>query len=473
MGHRFRLKLSLKVLLVVSCILIAVFILVTPRIINSVTSQTKKSLIEQSKSFGILATQPIGDAFLLYHDSGSVKLNERIRSYASLFPAVSNITIYDVKANEQYALSKTTNPISSTDAEIFKAKYIYAKNGYVERVIYPWLEGTGVHRFTFVYDISGAELEAIVARVSNDTMVASFLVLLVVNLTVLVLLQYLFIKPINKLSRLALAIGAGQYGTKIMLRRNDEIGDLATSIDTMSTTLQADIVKLSEAEKLKSEFLIISSHNLRTPLTVITGYIDLLSDMSLDETAKKYLTTIKGQADELTGLTNDMLTVAELEGGKKPKLNLQTVDLKQFLQDLQPNIQKRVDEKNQELAFTLPNDSVQVLTQVTYLQSSLFNLIDNAVKFTAEKGIIGVKLENDNRFAHLIVTDTGIGIGPEEVSKLFTKFHRGTSIMEYEYEGVGLGLYMTKLMIELVGGKIDVQTTLGKGSSFTISLPMH
>jgi signal transduction histidine kinase len=117
-----------------------------------------------------------------------------------------------------------------------------------------------------------------------------------------------------------------------------------------------------------------------------------------------------------------------------------------------------------------PGPQMVPLHELTF-GSAIANILDNAIKFTAESGNVSLQAEqNENNFV-ITVTDTGVGIAAEELPKLFTKFHRGTDLMQYDYEGTGIGLYATKLIIDQHGGSIDVASTFGKGTTVTIAMP--
>lgn len=466
-----RLRISVAVTLVVTASLLLATIVVSSLTIREISIRSKQSLINQTKTYTLLASLPLGDAYVLYRDSGTDLLEERVEELKSLDSSVTNIAIYDVKGTQLYSHDQQTYHLTSQEAETFEPIFQSDAEGYLRKVIYPYKEISGAHRYTFVYDISSAEIRSSIADIYNQTVVTAGVLLLIITLVILGFIEFLFVRPIKRMSVQAAAISAGSYDLIIRLHRRDEISDLGNALTTMAANLKADITKLKQAEQLKSEFLIISSHNFRTPLTIITGYIELLQELRMDKTAQEYIDVIDTHTKELTELTNDMLTVAELEGQSQPKLNVEPVDVLQVLRDIKPELQKRLSEKDQHLEQNLPEGSLQLSTQKRYLITALWNLLDNAIKFTPEKGTIGLSVQHDPSSVRILITDTGIGIPPEEVQQLFTKFHRGTSIMQYEYEGVGLGLYMTKLMLEFVGGTIEVTTAVGKGSTFTIVLP--
>lgn len=466
-----RLRLSLKLAVVLTIFFVLVFGVITPIVIRGFQAQQKQALTNQTKAYTILATGPIGEAFMQYRDSGTRLLDERVNGVRTLYTAVTRVAIYDVLAEYQYSTNNQPSVLSRSDAETFEPIFRYDNDGFLQQVVYPLIQENGAHRYTLVYEISSADIRANLDTIQNNILAFGFLIVLLVNLLIIGIIEFLLVRPLRAMSQLASAISAGMYDSSVSLRRRDEIRDLSDALNSMAQKLKADIEALQEAEKLKSEFLIISSHNLRTPLTVVTGYIDLLKDMPLDESAQKYVSQIESKARELTELTNDMLTVAELEGGAKPKLQLQAVDIISMLQDVEAEMQKRIAEKHVSFELSIPDEQVSIKSQSTYLQTALWNLLDNAIKFTPEEGKISLRLIAHTDTIDIQVTDSGVGIAPEELPKLFTKFHRGTSIMEYEYEGVGLGLYMTKLMLDLLGGSISIESDLAKGSTFTITLP--
>lgn len=468
---KLRLRISLKIALLVTSLLVSTFLVVTPILVGSVTRQAKESLINQAKSFASLSTRPIGDAFLLYRDSGLTKLHEQVERVTERDTVIANTLIVDVNGQKLYEHDKTTVTIPAELASRFEPLYEYDSQGFVSRAVYPFIESNGAHRYTMVYAINAAEIKATLNSLESSILFVGLLITALTAAVLVIFIELLFIRPLQRMSRLAASISAGNYDQGVTIHRHDEIGDLGQALNDMARKLQADIEELKSAEQLKSEFLIISSHNFRTPLTVIRGYLDLLKEKPLDDQTKNYLNTIGMYADQLITVTNDMLTVAELEGHAQPHLTMQMTEISAFVRSLLPAIETRVAKRSQTLKTELPPDHLYATIHSTYLQTSLWNLLDNACKFTPEKGIITLRLSQSDGFVRLAVTDTGVGISETEQANLFTKFHRGTSIMKYEYEGMGLGLYMTRLIVELMGGRVEVQSREGEGSTFTIVLP--
>jgi HAMP domain-containing protein len=245
--RRFRIRLSLKVTIIVTAFLTVTFVIVTPLIVNTITNQAKQSLIDGTKSFTLLATQPIGEAFLRYRDAGTTIMNERITSIAKLNTSVTNIAIYDVGGTKQYNIKSTAPALTQDEASIFKPDFRFDAKGFVKQVIYPFIEENGAHRYTIDYEISSVEIMTELSAITNGIYLTAFFVLIITDIIILLLLERLFIRPLKTISRLALATGAGQYSIQIPIKRNDEIGDVATSINSMASMLHSDIDKLREA----------------------------------------------------------------------------------------------------------------------------------------------------------------------------------------------------------------------------------
>jgi signal transduction histidine kinase len=198
-----------------------------------------------------------------------------------------------------------------------------------------------------------------------------------------------------------------------------------------------------------------------------------MEDAELPPNIHEYAQTMMKYTQQLTDLTDDMLTIAEIEGGNQVQIKLIRVEVAAFMRKLEPALRQKTDEKHLKLDVAYGPNNMSVLAQETYLETIIWNIVDNAIKFTPEGGSITIVVDQTGDKAVLSVKDTGQGIAPEELPKLFTKFHRGTSVMEYNFEGVGLGLYMTKLMIGLMNGTIRASSVPGQGSTFTIELSTY
>lgn len=239
-----------------------------------------------------------------------------------------------------------------------------------------------------------------------------------------------------------------------------------------------EIKRREEAEKLsqaKSEFLSIVSHQLRTPLTVIKGYLSMILEEgygSLSEKLKKVIENIYVSNERLIKLVNDFLNATRVETGKM-ELELERVDLEELIESQIKELEIKSKEKGIYLNFEKPKEKVpQVFVDKEKIGQVILNLIDNAIKYTHSGGIT-VSLEKLKDSVRIKIKDTGEGMTKKEIEKLFESFSRGTAGMKFYTEGTGLGLYISKKLVELHKGKIWAESEgIGKGSTFYVELPI-
>jgi signal transduction histidine kinase len=238
-----------------------------------------------------------------------------------------------------------------------------------------------------------------------------------------------------------------------------------------------DITKEVEVDRMKSEFVSTVSHELRTPMTSIKGYADLIlmgAAGPMTDPQNRYMQVIKSNADRLSMLVNDLLDISRIETGKT-ELDLRPLDIPQIVEQVvEGHLRGRIEHEDKpmevqtEMAPSLPlvNADHARVTQV------LTNLLDNAFHYTPQHGQIAVKVRANGDFVFISVSDTGIGITPENQNKIFDRFFRAEDSEVQRVAGTGLGLSIVQSLIEMHGGYIQVDSTLGKGSTFTFCLPL-
>jgi signal transduction histidine kinase len=239
----------------------------------------------------------------------------------------------------------------------------------------------------------------------------------------------------------------------------------------MATTLKANIAKLQELDSQKDEFIKIVSHNLRTPLTIIQSNAAFLENANLDKALQKMVQGIEDSARRLNLFSEQILTITDFESKLGGSSLRQEATFNDMLGSLSQEYGELAANKSITFKSEIQNGTTKFFTSQYLVAQAVRNLLDNAFKFTSEGGIITLAAELGDK-AVIKVADTGIGIKPEELPKLFTKFHRASSTLVYNYEGTGIGLYVSRLIIEQQGGRIYAQSQLGKGSVFTIELPL-
>jgi signal transduction histidine kinase len=468
-----RLNLRAKVTLTISLFLVAVFGVVMYLTLSRNADQLRSSINEQSKSFASLATSPIGNTFVLYQDSGSIKITQQVNQFLALDPDVSAVRIVSVDGSQVYdSQGKSHSPLQADLAGTFKPRYITNKGGYVQQIVQPFFEDSGAHRYAVVYDVSTKRVEQGVGDTIRQILYAGIGILIVSIIVTSWALNVLFVRPLRQVSRSADQISAGHYNQQIVSKNRDEIGSLARAVNKMAESLKGDIVKLRELDKLKSEFLMIASHNLRTPLTVMRGYLEMADDATTVDELKAIVRTIEESVTRLHLLAEDLLTISTLEAGAV-SLTTTSVDARHFIDSVVDEFRLLAEKK--QLRWQFDNDipeATKLDVNQANVRSALGNVLDNAIKFTKEGGALTIRAGVAGDWLQISVTDTGIGIAAEELPKVFTMFHRGTGTLHYDYEGVGIGLYLTKLIIERHGGRVTVESQLGHGSVFTIFLPL-
>lgn len=249
-----------------------------------------------------------------------------------------------------------------------------------------------------------------------------------------------------------------------------------TSLKTTSKQLVEANKKLEELDKLKDDFVSIASHELRTPMTAIRSYAWMAlnrSDVPLSEKLNKYLSRILISTERLINLVNDMLNISRIESGRV-EIIPQVFDMKKFATDIVSEVESKAQEKN--IKITIDNMNLpQVLADPDKVHQVLLNLLGNALKFTPQDGSIRVGFFSDGKVSETSVTDSGVGILKEDISRLFTKFGRLDSsyVAAATSGGTGLGLFICKNLIELMGGNIKASSEgHNKGSTFSFSLPI-
>ena len=239
--------------------------------------------------------------------------------------------------------------------------------------------------------------------------------------------------------------------------------------ETAQRLLTEQNERLREADRLKDEFVALISHDLRTPLTSITGYVELALEEDLNDELRGFLQVVARNAERLLGLVNDLLFVARLQAGDM-SMEPDDVELADVVREAVTAIEPRAAAKA--ITLTCVLDAVpSVHADRGRLQQVLDNLVSNALKFTPEGGAVHVSLTQQNGSVRLEVADSGIGIGADDQRRLFQRFFRAENAVERQVPGTGLGLYISRAIAEAHEGSLSVQSELGRGSTFRLELP--
>jgi len=235
-----------------------------------------------------------------------------------------------------------------------------------------------------------------------------------------------------------------------------------------------DVTREREVERMKSEFVSLASHEFRTPLTSILGYTEMMLEGDTGELTDgqtDFLKIIQRNATNLTRIVNDFLIVSRLEEGAI-KLDLRLLDIHEIVKNAVELLQPQIDAKKMKLNVSVPRDLPRVEGDSQRILQAIINLLSNAYNYTPSGGKISIVVKVKDDYLAIGIKDTGIGMSVDEQKRLFTRFFRAENPETIKSGGTGLGLWITRSIIEMHCGKILVISEPGKGSTFTIKLPI-
>ena len=332
---------------------------------------------------------------------------------------------------------------------------------------------------------------------NTRTTIVLCLVALAIATGIAILTASLIARPIHQLNRASQAIATGQLKQKIKVKGINELEKLANSFNSMAGQLQQSFdtlekrnEELKHFDQLKDEFLANTSHELRTPLNGIIGITESLIDGvtgELPTLTQANLQLIAFSGRRLANLVNDILDFSKLRH-KNLELQLKPIDLRSVTHVVLTLSQPLANQKNLQLLNAIPEDLPLAEADENRLQQILHNLVGNAIKFTPSGTVeVSASLVSDEEsqaefspspiphpqsLIAITVSDTGIGIPEDKFERIFESFEQGEGSSRREYGGTGLGLAVTKKLVELHGGKINVKSKPGEGSQFTFTLPI-
>jgi two-component system, OmpR family, sensor kinase len=274
------------------------------------------------------------------------------------------------------------------------------------------------------------------------------------------------LKPVDRLTRAAERIGRGNLSERVEEHQShDEIGRLAATFNQM-------ISRLEQAFEREQRFTADASHELKTPLAVLRGELEVA--LRRDRSPEEYRRVLKSSLEEiarLTKLTEDLLTLARSDAGESV-LELERVDLDQLASEACAYLTPLAISAGIDLTCEVPDAEVAIRGDQKRLKQLLVNLLDNAIKYTPSTGRVTLVLTTDTDAAVIKITDTGRGIPAASLPHIFERFYRQTDPRDTRVTGFGLGLAISKWIVDAHEGSIDVESTEGSGSTFTMRLPL-
>lgn len=308
------------------------------------------------------------------------------------------------------------------------------------------------------------------------------------TMTAALLIARSIARPVRLLSSAAAEFGTGKFSARAPTEGQDELSQLGVSFNSMAEQLEKREARYAELDQLKSEFVSSVSHELRTPLTTIKALTKLLMRDGIDDAKRReYVETISLECDRQIDLVLNLLDLSRIEGGVL-RVTHERVNIEELIASVVKSETRSAEKRGHDLRVEPPHAIPPVCADPKALRRVVSNILENAVKYTPDGGRILVSARETDGHVAVSVTDNGRGISPEDMPILFEKFHRGrpaphseamrnaTSDAEFledaDVSGVGLGLYLARSLMEQMGGHIGVESEVGRGSTFTLHLPV-
>lgn len=310
------------------------------------------------------------------------------------------------------------------------------------------------------YMVSMTNADEQITIIVTTLMVIGLAITLFITLSGLYFVRSIVV-PVNEIATTARLISAGNFDVRIKKKNDDEIGQLIDTINGMAK-------ELGNAERMKNDFISSVSHELRTPLTAINGWAETLNSGGIDSyTANKGMNVIINESQRLSGIVEELLDFSRIQNGRF-SLNLAKIDLLADLDEAVFLFTERAKLENKRLIYEEGIILPPVMADSNRVKQVFVNIIDNALKYTPEKGVIKISSMVENDKICVIVEDSGCGIEPEHLPHIKKKFYKANQVVR----GAGIGLAVANEIIELHEGELIVESEVKKGTKITIKIPV-
>ncbi len=344
--------------------------------------------------------------------------------------------------------------VGNFDGKLSTVNYIYGKR----------LLGSNSKNYAFVFAITrSASIGYFFMNIIRMLIMASILTVVLMFFAVYYV-SYRLTKPLSLMSEAARCMAKGDFSRRIPVSTDDEVGELAIAFNNMTDSL----VKL---ESTRRSFVANVSHELKTPMTTIVGFIDGIIDGTIPpEKEEEYLRIVSDEVKRLSRLVQSMLSLSKLESGEM-KVNISKFDLSKVLIDIVLAQQQIIESKNINITGLDELKKISVTADKDLIHQVIYNLTDNAVKFTDNGGEINFKIISESDGVRFIVKNYGIGIDSKDLPRIFERFYKTDKSRSAVKESTGLGLYIAKTIIDIHHGQITVRSKNNDFTEFEFYLP--
>ena len=298
------------------------------------------------------------------------------------------------------------------------------------------------------------------------TIILASLWVMIASFVAIYFISEKIVAPIKEMSVATKRFAAGEFDRKIPVEGSDEIAELATAFNSMADSL-------AKMEYMRSSFLANVAHDLRTPMTSISGFIDGIVDGAIPpEKQPYYLNLIAEEIRRLSRLVSNLLDLSRMEAGNR-KFEKTPFDICETARIIILTFESKIDAKRLNVEFNAPDDRLYVFSDKDAIHQVLYNLCENAVKFSYDEGAYNITIKDAGGTVDVSVYNEGIGIAPEDLPHIFDRFYKSDKSRGLDRSGVGLGLYIVKSICDALGAQIKVESERGKYCKFTLTLPKY
>ena len=277
-------------------------------------------------------------------------------------------------------------------------------------------------------------------------------------------MSYSMVRPLREMSSAAKKFAVGDFSVRVKVTSDDEIGELANALNYMADSL-------SSSEGMRRTFIANVSHELKTPMTTIAGFIDGMLDGTIPpERQRHYMTVVSNEVKRLSRLVTSMLSLSRIDNGEL-KIHPSVFDLFATIVSILAGFEQKIRERKLDIKGLGDLSSIKVCADPDLMYQVIYNLIENAVKFTDENGTISFAVEQTRYDISVSITNTGAGIPPEDIRFIFDRFYKTDKSRSIDKKGMGLGLFIAKTIMRLHGGDIYVESRVNEFTRFTFRLP--
>ncbi len=464
-------------------IILIAFVILTMIICSNmsmITMSSKQDVVERSaESVAHMFSETLTPSSAEHFSEILEQPDTRFPSYVdhlSNFSDDLNIFIFDVNGKPLVTEENTISAVFSSDPGV----KLYQKlcesgklsgrgnidgmlNGSYLYYCTPIVASDGESNVGMVFSCSSTKgVNTLIISTVKTMVMASLWVFLAALIAVYFITERI-IGPLKEMSRAAKCYASGKFDVRIAVRGDDEVAELATAFNHMAADLES-------LENMRSSFLASVSHDLKTPMTVISGFIDgILSGAIAPEQQNEYLERIKNEVLRLSRLVRQLLDLSRLQAGDR-KFEFTTFDICEVARQIVLSFEQKIDEKKLDVEFECEEDRMKVYADKDSIHQILYNLCDNAVKFSREGGKYRIDIRYKKQKVVISVYNEGQGIAQEDLPFVFERFYKTDKSRGLDKTGVGLGLYIAKTIIDAHGEAIKADSVAGEWCKFEFTL---